>query len=354
MISYYLVYFFLALKSLEETSLRDSFKKNSQKIFLLFLSLFIGFRTQVGCDWKQYIKLFNYIKETAGTRFLPRVEPGYFFLNFAFSQWAYGIYFVNLICAIIFSYCLIKFCTTLPRPWLALCIAYPYFIMVVAMGYTRQSVAIGISLLAFAVLQKGQFYRSVLLIILASTFHRSGLFYLFAPLLYTFQSGKYNKFTKFLITIPIGFYFVDQFIISKFAIFQFSYLEQNLTSAGAYIRIILLIIPSIIYLLNLKKFKISNIYKKIFSVMAFTSFLALIGLTIEFSSTAVDRLALNLLPLQIVVASYMPDSGILKIDKLPWKIFIILIAFAVMTIWLIYAVHSFCWIPYKNILNPFN
>ena len=140
--------------------------------------------------------------------------------------------------------------------------------MVVSMGYTRQSVAIGISLLALTILQKGQFYRSVLLIILASTFHRSGLFYLFAPLLYTFQSGKYNKFTKFLITVPIVFYFVDQFIISKFAIFQFSYLDQNMTSAGAYIRVILLVIPSIIYLLNLKKFKLSNIYKKIFSVMA--------------------------------------------------------------------------------------
>ncbi len=354
MISYYLVYFFLALKSLEETSLRDSFKKGSQKILILFFSLFIGFRTQVGCDWTQYIKLFDYIKETAGTRFLPRVEPGYFFLNFVFTQWDYGYYFVNLICAIIFSYCLIKFCATLIRPWLALCIAYPYFIMVVSMGYTRQSVAIGLSLLAFVVLQKGKFYRSVLLIILASTFHRSGLLYLFAPLLYTFQSGRYNKFTKFLITIPIGFYFVDQFIISKFAIFQFSYLEQNLTSAGAYIRVILIIIPSIIFLLNLKKFKISNIYKKIFSVMAFTSFLALIGLTIEFSSTAVDRLALNLLPVQIVVASYLPDTGILKIGKLPWKIFIISIAFAVMSIWLIYAVHSFCWIPYKNILIPFN
>ena len=87
--------------------------------------------------------------------------------------------------------------------------------------------------------------------------------------------------------------------------------------------------------------------------MAFTSFVALIGLTNEFSSTAVDRLALNLLPIQLVVASYMPDTGILKIDKFTWKIFIILMAFPVMSVWLIYAIHSYCWIPYKNLLIPF-
>ena len=87
--------------------------------------------------------------------------------------------------------------------------------------------------------------------------------------------------------------------------------------------------------------------------MSFASLLALIGLTNEFSSTAVDRMALNLLPLQIVVASYLPDTGIFQISKFPWKIFIILCAFCVLSGWLIYAVHSFCWIPYKNILIPF-
>tara|TARA_B100000212_G_C27229540_1_gene470984 strand:- start:58 stop:738 length:681 start_codon:yes stop_codon:yes gene_type:complete len=226
--------------------------------------------------------------------------------------------------------------------------------MVVSMGYTRQSVAIGISLLAIAILEKGQFYKSVLLIILGSTFHRSGLFYLFAPFLYTLQSGRFNNFIKFLITIPLVFYFIDVFVLSKFELFQLSYLDQNMSSSGAFIRVFLLIIPSIIYLLNLKKFKSSDIYKKIFSVMAFTSFLALFALVANFSSTAVDRLALNLLPIQIVIASYVPNTGIFKISKFPWKIFIILIAFSVISVWLIYAVHSFCWIPYKNILVPFN
>tara|TARA_Y100000589_G_scaffold105472_1_gene99932 strand:- start:3204 stop:4268 length:1065 start_codon:yes stop_codon:yes gene_type:complete len=352
MISYYLVYLFLALKSLDETSLRNTFKNASQKTLILFFSIFIGLRTEVGCDWEQYIKLFDTIRRTSGTIFIPRLEPTYFFLNFIFMQWEYGYYFINLVCGIIFSYCLIKFCASLTRPWLALCIAYPYFIMVVSMGYTRQSVAIGISLLALTVLEKNQFYRSVLLIILASTFHRSALFYLFAPFLYTLQSGRFNNFIKFLITIPIGFYFIEQFILTKFEIFQSSYLDQNLTSSGAYIRVILLIIPSIIYLFNLKKFKLSDIYKKIFSVMAFTSFLALIVLGTNFSSTAVDRLALNLLPLQIVVASYMPDTGIFQIGKFPWKIFIILLSFSVLVVWLNYAVHSFCWIPYKNIIIP--
>ena len=353
MIPYFSFYFFLVLKSLQETNLTNTFKKGSQKILILFLSIFIGFRRQVGCDWSQYIKLFEYIRSTSGIIYLDRVEPGYHLLNLFFSQWQYGYYFVNLVSAIIFSFCLIKFCATLPRPWLALCLAFPYFIMVVSMGYTRQSVSIAIALFAFEILNKNQFYKSVFLILLASTFHRSGLFYLFAPLLYSLQSGRFNNFIKFLITIPLGYYFVDEFILSKFQLFKFSYIEQDMTSSGAYIRIFLLIIPSIVYLFNLKKFKLSNIYKKIFSVMAISSFLALFALIADFPSTAVDRLALNLLPLQIVVASYLPDSGVFKLRKFTWKILIIFIAFAVISVWLIYAVHSICWIPYQNLIIPF-
>lgn len=355
MIPYYLLYFFLALKSLEETSLINTFKQNSQKILIVFFSIFIGLRFEVGCDWFQYMRLFETIKSSIAEAFyILRLEPGFIFLNFIFGPLQDGYILVNLVCGIIFSYCLIKFCATLPRPWLALCIAYPNLILVVSMGYTRQSVAIALALLAFVALDKGKFYKSIFLIILGSTFHRVGLFYLFAPLLYTFQIGsQFNKTIRLLLTIPLGYFFVDQLIIKQISSFQFSYLELNMTSSGAYVRIILLIIPSIIFLCFLNKFKLSKIYKSIFFVMALFSFVALIYLSTSFSSTAVDRFALNLLPIQLVVASYLPDTGILKMDKNIWKIFMILTTFPVMSVWLIYAVHSYCWIPYKNVLIPF-
>ena len=47
---------------------------------------------------------------------------------------------------------------------------------------------------------------------------------------------------------------------------------------GALIRITLLVIPSVIFIFNLNKFKISNISKKIFLAISWMSIVALIAL----------------------------------------------------------------------------
>ena len=68
-----------------------------------------------------------------------------------------GIWFVNTVCGAIFSYGLIAFARSQPRPWLALVVAVPYLIIVVAMGYTRQAAAIGFAMLGLVQLSKGSF-----------------------------------------------------------------------------------------------------------------------------------------------------------------------------------------------------
>ena len=195
MIPYYLLYFFLAFKSIEETQAFNTFKKQTQNLLIIFFSLFIGLRNEVGCDWSQYLFIFDQIRY--GSIDWYTLEPAYFFINSIFSPFEFGIYLVNAVCALIFSYCLIKFCESLPRPWLGLCVAFPYFIMVVAMGYTRQSVAIALFLLAFLILEKGQIYKSIFYILLGMLFHFSAAFFLFAPLIYTFQSSRFNNLLEF-------------------------------------------------------------------------------------------------------------------------------------------------------------
>ena len=61
MFFYYLLYFFLAFKSIEETQAFNTFKKQTQNLLIIFFSLFIGLRNQVGCDWDQYLFLFDEI-----------------------------------------------------------------------------------------------------------------------------------------------------------------------------------------------------------------------------------------------------------------------------------------------------
>ena len=349
MIFYYLLYLFLAFKSIEETKAFNTFKKGTQNLLIIFFSLFIGLRYEVGCDWDQYIEIFNNFRD-GFLRDQSNLEPSFIILNNIFSQFTYGIYLINIFSAVIFSYCIIKFCQRLPRPWLGLCVSYPYLIMVVAMGYTRQSISIGLSLLAFMVLEKGQFYKSIFYILLGSTFHRSGAFFLFAPLLYSLRMGRFNNLLKVFLIIPLGYYFIDNFILSRLDFYIKGYFTTNLSSTGSLIRILLCVIPSLIFIFNLKKFKTSKVFKDIFFVISLLSIISLIALGFTTSSTAIDRLALNLLPIQILVASYIPDTGIFNFGKLTWKFLIVLIVFFVLSIWLLFAIHSFCWIPYRNII----
>ena len=350
MIFYYLVYFFLAFKSIEETQAFNTFKKQTQNLLIIFFSLFIGLRNEVGCDWDQYRGIFLDVKDGIIENWTT-LEPAYFALNSIFSSFEFGIYLVNAVCALIFSYCLIKFCQSLPRPWLGLCVAFPYFILVVAMGYTRQSVSIALFLLAFLVLEKGQFYKSTFYILLGMLFHRSGGFFLFAPLIYTFQNPtRFSNFLRIILMIPLGYYFISEFIIARFERFSIGYLDTGLSSSGSFIRVLLCFIPAVIFIFNINKFKISKIAKKVFLVFSLSSILALFALPFVSSSTAVDRFALNFLPIQVLVASHLPNMGILKFDKFTWKVLIVLAVFFVLSIWLIYATHSFCWIPYRNII----
>ena len=214
MIFYYLLYFFLGFKAIEETQAFNTFKKETQNLLILFFSLFIGFRNEVGCDWDQYLEIFMDIRDGVIENWLT-LEPAYFTLNSIFSRFDFGIILVNAVCAVIFSYCLIKFCDSLPRPWLGLCVAFPYLITVVSMGYTRQAIPISLFLLALLLLEKGQFYKSIFFIIVGMLFHRSGGLFFFAPLIYTFQSSRFNNLLKILIIIPIGYYFVSELIISN-------------------------------------------------------------------------------------------------------------------------------------------
>jgi hypothetical protein len=80
---------------------------------------------------------------------------------------------------------------------------------------------------------------------------------------------------------------------------------------------------------------------------------AAIGLFTVASSTAVDRLALYLIPLQIFVGSRIPDTRIFGIAPASWNQLLIVFSFAVLIVWLLFAGHSEYWLPYRNILLAF-
>lgn len=102
------------------------------------LTLFIGLRHEVGGDWFGYLPYLTRAEGLSLEEVFVFGDPGYNALNWLFASYSWGIYGVNLVSAAIFSAGLVVFCRAQPRPWVALCIAIPYLVIVVAMGYSRQ------------------------------------------------------------------------------------------------------------------------------------------------------------------------------------------------------------------------
>ena len=135
---------------------RPKEKWNNKTSFLLIFifSILIGFRFQVGDDWGNYIEKFEKLKYVKNV-FLDK-EFLYSILNVISNKLNFGIYGVNLISGFIFSLGLIIFCRYMKRQWLALTLSIPYIVIVIAMGYTRQSVAMGLLMIGYVVLSQGK------------------------------------------------------------------------------------------------------------------------------------------------------------------------------------------------------
>ena len=127
-----------------------STKLYSEWIFFIFvLTLLIGFRFEVGGDWYIYQEHLDEALDSTLSQALTRYgDPGYYFINWISANLGFGVYGINLICGLIFSIGLSIFCRSLPRPWLALNVAIPYLFIVVALGYSRQGVAIVFGMLS--------------------------------------------------------------------------------------------------------------------------------------------------------------------------------------------------------------
>ena len=139
------------------------------------LVLIIGLRHEVGGDWSIYLEMLESYIDGSDDGQNGFQDPAYILLNILAARSGLGVYLINLLSAVFFSWGLYVFCRAQPRPWLALVVAVPYLITVVAMGYTRQSAAIGIAMLAIVALGQGRTWRFMLWIALAALFHKSAI-----------------------------------------------------------------------------------------------------------------------------------------------------------------------------------
>jgi len=306
----------------------------------------IGFRHEVGGDWETY---FGFIQRADGVSVQDFVDNmrddfSYNLLNWVAAAFGLGLYFVNTVCALVFSWGLIVFCRAQPRPWLALTVAVPYLVIVVAMGYTRQAVAIGLVMPGLVALSERKILRFVLLIALAGTFHKTAV--ILMPLA-VLASSK-NRFWSALwigLTSIVFYTFLLQDSVSNFTT---NYIDAKYDSSGAAIRVAMNAVPAVIFLWMRNRFDMSQEDRVFWTWMSVGALGFVALLLLSPSSTAVDRMALYWIPLQLFVLSRLPEAlSQAGGHSAMWVRAVVVYSLCVQFVWLFFAQTAFAWLPYQ-------
>jgi hypothetical protein len=309
----------------------------------LLLTLLIGYRFWVGGDWINY---FEQYQQTVGMTFeeiIADSDPGYGVVNWLAIYFDWNIFGVNLFCGACFSAGLISFCRAQPRPWLAMTIAIPYLVIVVAMGYSRQAVAIGFCMFALVHLGRGENAKFAAYVILAALFHKTAIVLVPIAILATTQGRAWTAvwvgITSFVLYVLLVQEHEDHLIKH--------YIESEVESDGASIRIAMNAVPAFLYLLYRDRFEAELRERKLWTWMAIIGLAFVPLLLVSPSSTAVDRLALYLIPLQLYVLSRLPSLQ--KASESQIAAVGVIVYYAIIQyVWLNYSNYADShWIPYR-------
>lgn len=346
MFAYWIMFCVYALGALG-SDIRDRFRPSPTPILFLaglMMTLLIGLRWQVGGDWHTYQEIYQSVAQSDVITAIDITEPAYAMLNWIMAQIGLDVWAVNLVCAAIFVVGLTAFARQQPNPWLAIVVAIPFLVIVVAMGYTRQGAAIGLSMLGLAALHDGSFRRCLVLLLLASTLHRSAL--VLVPIVgLSISKDRLQIIAMTLIASVLAYFLLVSPVIDRYST---GYIEQVYQAEGAGIRLAMNILPASIMLLFRKQLGMEDSERRLWTNFAwFGLLLNILYLVIE-SNVALDRIGIYAIPMQMVVFSRLP--ALFGRPGHPDKIFTALvIGYAALAqfVWLSYGSNARSWLPYQ-------
>lgn len=320
----------------------------------LLLTVMIGLRYEVGGDWEIYLEnMFRYqgLNIEQVVEMVLRRDPAYEFFSWMSLYLGFGIYGVNVICAGIFSFGLVLFCMAQPRPWLALCLAIPYLVIVVAMGYTRQSVAIGLMMPGFLALARGKLKQFVIWVILAAAFQQTTVLTLAFLLPALPGRTLLVRLTRLLVMSVVTFVLYQTFLSARVDTFIQGYIiSQQMQSEGAAIRVAMNALPSVVFLIWGRRLNLPTGEYRLWFGITLLAIACVVGLWVVPSTTVVDRIALYAIPIQLFVGSRLADLRLLSLSAADLIVLTVVLAIMVQFIWLFFAKTAFAWLPYQNIL----
>jgi hypothetical protein len=142
----------------------------------------------------------------------------------------------------------------------------------------------------------------------------------------------------------LTFLFVGRLLEDSLENFVRNYVQAKYSSQGALIRVAMNLVPATLVLTLASRLGFSDTERRLWRNFALASFALLALVLVSPSTTAVDRVALYVLPIQIAVLSRVP-GGLMR--ELTGKLTVIAYSLAVQFVWLNFAAHADSWIPYR-------
>jgi EpsG family len=323
-------------------------RSGNQRFLWLFLMFFftvlIGFRHEVGGDWYNYLRSFSLIHYHASSTSFLLKDPGYYGFSWLAAELGLSIHWVNIFCAIAVILGVNIFSRRQPLPWLALTVAVPYLLVVVAMGYTRQASALGIVLIGLSALAQHKTRHFVILVLLAATFHKSAILMLPIAALAASRRKIWTYFWVGVTSLTAAYFLLAEEATSLWE----NYVQADLQSQGGLIRVVMNAVPSFVILATGDRLFSTLEERKLWRWMAIFSLMTVP--LVMLSSTAVDRVALYFIPIQMFVFSRFPF--LFEEEGNRQFIFLGVVAYygLVLFVWLNFAAHAPAWLPYQNYL----
>lgn len=313
-------------------------------ILTIATALMMGLRYEVGGDWFSYLLMFDNMQLLSLGQVIKIFDPGYALVSELSNVFGFGIYGANVICSLIMAFGIAYFCSRQPNPALAFLVAVPYLIIVVGMGYTRQGVAIGVIMAGVADASERTLLRLTSFIFIASLFHKTALLVLplvVAPILR--RNIIYALFGLFIFILMFYVLLAD----STDALVT-NYVEAGYESSGAVIRVMMNVFPAFLALLFRKRLGFSGYQSDVWSVFAIVSLLLIPLVLLANFTTAIDRMALFLIPLQVAILPRIPYTfGNRKALNAQLLVLICSYSAMVQVVWLIFADNAQYWLPYR-------
>lgn len=306
-------------------------------------AIMIGVRYKVGGDWGNYLRLYQTVQLLQPLDGLKTTDPAYALLEVLSAQAGWGMLFINLACGLIMMAGVAKFAMQQRNPGLTVLVAVPYLIIVVGMGYSRQGVAIGLILAGLAGYDGKRTGRLVVYVLIAALFHKTAL-----PMLPIIIAPLIRRNALYALAGALAFALIFRLVLqSSTDDLMTGYVESDFQSSGAIVRVAMNILPAVCVVYYRKRLGFSPFQSEMWTVFAFVALFTFpLALASSFT-TAIDRMALYLIPLQLAVLPRVPYAFSRNRRANPQLIVAVIVySAAVQLIWLVFATNSRYWVPY--------